>query len=437
MRQVARTLLSQTFRLTDTVLDLFFADESVQGDPSKLPRAFLTWLAGADPGARRLLTECRRWLSQLRLVVDACLEGAGKEWWELARIETWKQLFNPSAVVGVTGSSGVQKSAIRQFRTPSLPRVIVCTDTLKEGVDLHLFCDRVLHYGVAWTSGDLEQRVGRVDRFFSQIERRLSEAEDSTGVQLTVGYPHIASSLEQDQVRLVRERQKRVELLMDSPLAGAHEETKDLVIGSSIPQTQAHKLEAYKLPTFPELGKALVSVSMETAGEIREHYETWYGSFVETLKLEGWGLAPEDSKPVRVVTLHKGQATHDLEWGFDAALDRYVITLSDPPQWKSQERFLGRRRRLVAKRRRTQTFLRFLVPARGEANQESAIQNLINVLNGQALGPNSKAKATFEQSLSSMAKGELTWLEPNSVELVVPLGDRAHAVTLEVCDGET
>ena len=118
------------------------------------------------------------------------------------------------AVIGVVGGSGAHRVATRQFRTPSLPRVIVCTDTLKEGVDLHLFCDRVLHYGVAWTSGDLEQRVGRVDRFFSQIERRLRSEGAPPDVVLRVGYPHVVASLERGQIDRVIERQKRAEQLI-------------------------------------------------------------------------------------------------------------------------------------------------------------------------------------------------------------------------------
>ena len=182
-RQVVRTLLGQTFRLTDTLLDLYFADEQTGQDAYAFPERFLDWLVSDDPGARQVQHDCAQWIHHLRLIVDSCLEvkGAGRSWRDLAREESWPQLYNPMAVIGVVGGSGAHRVATRQFRTPSFPRVIVCTDILKEGVDLHLFCDRVLHYGVAWTSGDLEQRVGRVDRFFSQIERRLHSEGRATG----------------------------------------------------------------------------------------------------------------------------------------------------------------------------------------------------------------------------------------------------------------
>ena len=66
--------------------------------------------------------------------MDSCLDGAGCGWRDLAQEESWPQLYNPMAVLGVVGGSGAHRVATRQFRAPSLPRVIVCTDTLKEGV---------------------------------------------------------------------------------------------------------------------------------------------------------------------------------------------------------------------------------------------------------------------------------------------------------------
>ena len=209
-RQAARTILGQTFRLTDTLLDLYFADEAVGKSSEELAERFLRWLNSDDLGAVQIRNDCAQWLGHLRLIVDGCLDGAGRPWHELVheQEETWAQLFEPGPVVGVTGGSGGHRRAVRQFRTPSLPRVIVCTDTLKEGVDLHLFCDHVLHYGVAWTSGDMEQRVGRVDRYFSQIERRLAGEGPPPDVKLHVGYPHVVASLERGQVERVIQRQR-------------------------------------------------------------------------------------------------------------------------------------------------------------------------------------------------------------------------------------
>ncbi|MCA9916203.1 MAG: helicase, partial [Anaerolineae bacterium] len=46
-----------------------------------------------------------------------------------------------------------------------LPRVLVSTDCLSEGINLQHVFDAVLHYDLPWNPNRLEQREGRVDRF--------------------------------------------------------------------------------------------------------------------------------------------------------------------------------------------------------------------------------------------------------------------------------
>jgi hypothetical protein len=89
-----------------------------------------------------------------------------------------------------------------------MPWVMVGTDAIREGVNLHLYCDRVMHYGLAWTPGDLEQRVGRVDRYFSKIERRLKTSIDPMPTLETL-YPHLRDTLERRQIDVVMERKRQ------------------------------------------------------------------------------------------------------------------------------------------------------------------------------------------------------------------------------------
>ena len=60
---------------------------------------------------------------------------------------------------------------------PGYPLVLVTTDLLQEGEDLHLFCSRVHHYGISWMPSSMEQRIGRIDRVRSQTERRLMQVD--------------------------------------------------------------------------------------------------------------------------------------------------------------------------------------------------------------------------------------------------------------------
>ena len=105
--------------------------------------------------------------------------------------------------------AGVNMTAVRQFRMPGYPMVLVTTDVLQEGEDLHLFCSQVYHYGIAWTPSALEQRIGRIDRVGSKVERKLSRiASLPLGGEdmLQVYYPYLRDSVEVVQNNRVFER---------------------------------------------------------------------------------------------------------------------------------------------------------------------------------------------------------------------------------------
>ena len=418
------------------MLDLYFADEQSQHDTNAFPERFLDWLETGDPSARQIRHDCTQWISHLRLIVDGCLEGAGRDWRELARKENWPQLYNPMPVTGIIGGSGAHRLATRQFRTPSLPRVIVCTDTLKEGVDLHLFCDRVLHYGVAWTSGDLEQRVGRVDRFFSQIERRLKQGRPPD-VGLHVGYPHVVASLDRVQVERVIERQKRAELLMDSPLASALHESKEIVVGATNPRETGCELGPFTcLPNqFPQNGRRVVMVSEQEARKSAKHYRIWYAQFKKAVEDRGWRISPGNQLPVRVARLYGRTEQHDVEWRFDATFGRYVLTLSDVPRKNDAVFNDGMRRRLIGRTRRVESFLRLLVPTPEEGTDDSLILRTVAALKGRFPCADVNGAAYWGGTLASLANGRVERVSSHEFRATIPRGDREQHITLYAYKG--
>ena len=445
-RQAARSILGQTFRLTDTLLDLYFADEAAGKSSEKLAERFLHWFKSDDHGAVQVRNDCSQWLGHLRLIVDGCLDGAGRPWHELVheQEESWAQLFEPGPVVGVTGSSGGHRRAVRQFRTPSLPRVIVCTDTLKEGVDLHLFCDHVLHYGVAWTSGDMEQRVGRVDRYFSQIERRLAGEGPPPDVKLHVGYPYIVASLERGQVERVIQRQKDVEALMDSPLAGTGDAEREQGVdaGVRLPSSRPDRQPFGDL-CFPNRRRSIAAVSIDTARADRDHYLGWYRALRRKLDERRWsiggdgGMAGDVVQPVRRATLMLGgeQRQHEIEWSFDAALRRYVMTLASPP-WPTDGMFSGgERRRIVGRERRCQSFVRLLVPTPDEGTDETVITGLIDVLEGIAPKVNAGADAFWGEAFAALSPDGVDWESDHKARLTVRRGERAQRLAVYAYEG--
>lgn len=108
----------------------------------------------------------------------------------------------------VTGASGHHKRDISrlasQFRMPGFPYVLITTDVLKEGEDLHLYCKDVYHYGIAWNPSDMEQRTGRIDRINSSCYFDLKKDGRRTFENsLQVFYPYLADTLEVNQVAKV------------------------------------------------------------------------------------------------------------------------------------------------------------------------------------------------------------------------------------------
>lgn len=434
-RQVARTILGQNLRLTDTLLDLFFADQAAsRDDVSAFPRRFVEWLASDDSASRRLRNDCAQWLAHLRLIVDSCLEGAGHDWRHLARSEHWEQLRDLSPVLGVTGGGGAHRRATQQFRTPSLPRVIVCTDTFKEGVDLHLFCDHVLHYGVAWTAGDLEQRVGRVDRYFSQIERRLSTGAPPD-VALNVGYPHLEASLERGQVERVIERQRRAEQLMDSPLAGSAGADRELTIDATTRPAAGPQLGPFAPQSFPEAGRDdLVVVSKNDALAIECHYVAWYGALKNLLFREGWRIDPDDAKPVAKASLSRRDGRyvsppHEIEWSFDPALAHYALTLTNPPL-ADGDWFSGGKRR----RDKVETFVRLLVPSPGDALDNQTIDHFADTLRGVPPRPRPDAAGYWGSAMQQVGE-DVEWLTTHKARVTVRRNERTHRITLYAYEG--
>lgn len=124
-----------------------------------------------------------------------------------------------------TSGSGALTRLVRQFRMPGYPLVLITTDILQEGEDLHTFCREVIHYGITWTPSGMEQRTGRVDRIGSLVQRRLDGRDDSPSPTefLQVHYPYLKDTVEVLQVERVLERMNRFLRLMHKNLGSAED----------------------------------------------------------------------------------------------------------------------------------------------------------------------------------------------------------------------
>ena len=440
-RQVIRTILGQIFRLTDTLIDLYYAEQASGQNKSVFPRKFLDWLSSDQTGAPQLRKGCSEWIQHLRLIVNSCLGGVGKNWQELAKNETWHQLNYLLPVAGITGGSGAHKTAVPLFRTPTYPKVIVCTDTLKEGVDLHLFCDRVIHYGVAWTSGDLEQRTGRVDRYFSLIERRLSE-NDSPDTKLHVGYPYVESSLELGQVERVIKNQVEAEKLLDSfwsdSKKGVNEVDLNLLPRSS---KRIQEYEPFLPIDPPKQGRSLKLADENKLKEVESHYQGWYKSLLAELADKEWQITFKNDNPVQDATIYRSldntnvtndteASKHNITWSYDATLERYVLTVSNISEGIDSESNTSMRSETIEDSQIIDSFLQILVPKPDEDQNDNISEKLIEVLETSPQESHANARNLWDSPLVSLAINKVEWLSDYKAKTEISRESRKQLINL-------
>lgn len=139
-------------------------------------------------------------------IIDHEVDAWAKGW------RTLTTLSNPAWYA--SGESSHRQHLILGFNSPFYPNTLIATSVFQEGVNLHLQCRKVHHYGIAWTPGDNEQRVGRVDRLFGKVNALL-HAHGPQGGTLDINYPYLKDSFDEDQVGSFIERKYEVEEKMD------------------------------------------------------------------------------------------------------------------------------------------------------------------------------------------------------------------------------
>ncbi len=125
----------------------------------------------------------------------------------------WNHYNNQNPAYPACGKITRRERIIKAFNSPFFPDIVISTSVLQEGVNMQYYCSQVIHYGIAWTPGDNEQRNGRIDRMFGQIERNLIKDENST---LNIYYPYLEKTLDENQVKQFLIKKYIAENLLDS-----------------------------------------------------------------------------------------------------------------------------------------------------------------------------------------------------------------------------
>lgn len=198
---------------------------------------------------------------------------------EAAR-EIGRLLGSQQPIGGMFGS--INATLVRQFRLPGYPFVLITTDLLQEGEDLHTFCSEVYHYGISWMPSSMEQRIGRIDRVNSHTERRLLALDGSLdGMQkLQVYYPHLRETVEVLQVRRVLERMKTFARLMHRELRQPDQGEQRVHLAQAMlePEADLAPITEVLESAFPVRAELLrgdrlpLAVPAETAEECRARF---------------------------------------------------------------------------------------------------------------------------------------------------------------------
>jgi len=94
---------------------------------------------------------------------------------------------------------------MRGFNTPFFPDILVCSQVMGEGVDLHRACRHVIHHDLAWSPSQIEQRTGRIDRLGCKAEGRYPIAVD---------LPYLAGMTDERQFKVMTDREQWFRVVM-------------------------------------------------------------------------------------------------------------------------------------------------------------------------------------------------------------------------------
>ena len=81
-----------------------------------------------------------------------------------------------------------QQTLVDRFGRKDDPvRVLLCSDVASEGLNLHYFCHRMVHFDLPWSLMVFQQRNGRVDRYGQTRQPRIVYLFTGTGVERIKG----------------------------------------------------------------------------------------------------------------------------------------------------------------------------------------------------------------------------------------------------------
>lgn len=99
-----------------------------------------------------------------------------------------------------------QQDLVERFGRKEDPlRVLLCSDVASEGLNLHYFCHRLIHFDLPWSLMVFQQRNGRIDRYGQKRRPRITYLLTSTTTERIRGDLRILEVLQQKDERANRD----------------------------------------------------------------------------------------------------------------------------------------------------------------------------------------------------------------------------------------
>lgn len=115
-----------------------------------------------------------------------------------------------------------QQAIVDRFGRQEDPiRVLLCSDVASEGLNLHYFCHRLIHFDLPWSLMVFQQRNGRVDRYGQKHQPLISYLYTDTSVEKIKGDFRILQILQE------KDEQAAINLGDPSSLLNVHDPEKE------------------------------------------------------------------------------------------------------------------------------------------------------------------------------------------------------------------
>jgi ERCC4-related helicase len=197
------SIMRRFLRVPTTLATCFPSERSaVHRTPEMMTREFLDYRDASGMSWREKFTSFSQFLfsSDNQTEREGCMDA-------LKNIKTGKILGVMGNIRECTGQTAMEERVrlMRAFNTPFFPDILVCSEVMSEGVDLHRFCRHVIHHDLAWNPSTIEQRTGRIDRIGCKAEGRHS---------VVTFLPYITGAADERQFQVMRDREQWFQVLM-------------------------------------------------------------------------------------------------------------------------------------------------------------------------------------------------------------------------------